>query len=58
MMDLDQDTVLDSLFLLGIVLVSFGAGTRLDTYMASGNYLPLALYGAFIALGFKQLVLE
>ncbi len=57
-MNLEQDTVLDSLFLLGIVLVSFGTGMRVERYLDAGTYLPLALYGAFVGLGFKQLVLE
>lgn len=57
-MNIDQDTVLDSLFLLGIVLISFGTGMRVERYIDAGNYLPLVIYAGFVTLGFKQLVLE
>jgi hypothetical protein len=57
-MKIDTETVLDSLFLLGIVLISFGTGMRAERYLDAGNYLPLAVYAGFVTLGFKQLVLE
>jgi len=57
-MTIETDTVLDSAFLLGIVLISFGTGMRAERYIDAGNYLPLAIYAGFVTLGFKQLVLE
>ncbi|MDY6770507.1 MAG: hypothetical protein SV186_00960 [Candidatus Nanohaloarchaea archaeon] len=51
------DVVLDSLFYLSIVLISFGAGMKFDTYLASGNYTMLLIYAVFLVLGYTQLVL-
>lgn len=54
----DRDFLSDTLFLLAIVLIAFGAGIQWNSALSGGFWAKMVLYAAFIALGYKFLIYD